>query len=120
MSVWTSSDREPSPKRRPGAVVPSFRVKANLDAVVLAYLAQEPRTGRELMKEIERDLQVRLSPGTIYPLLRKLEKEELLTAMRGMKEVVYRPANRARVQESIATCLRLAEFLKDLCENPKT
>jgi len=49
--------------------------------IVLLLLAQGPRTGYEIIKEIKdlfADVGVSASPGTIYPILRRLEEEGYL------------------------------------------
>lgn len=65
--------------------------------VVLLLLAQGPRTGYEIMKEIRRLLAsagLTASPGTVYPVLRRLEEEGYLEAREephgGRQRKVYR------------------------------
>lgn len=89
-----------------------------LETVLLAYLMQEPQTGRDLMDRIHRDSGVRFSPGRVYPALARLVKQGLLTPARGGRRIVYRPANPARLQECVETRLSesasLIEFIKRL------
>jgi len=54
--------------------------RSPLRYLVLSILYREPRTGMDIMREIERITLGfwRPSPGTIYPLLKLLEKEGLV------------------------------------------
>lgn len=94
-------------------------IKTMLEMVVLAYLLEEPRTGRELIEDIRGDTGVRLSPGRVYPLLRALERRGMLTSQRGARQVIYRPANRQRAEEHVCQsfdgCATIIKFFNDLC-----
>lgn len=93
-------------------------VKDNLEMVIQIYLLHQPRTGRELMEQLRADTGVRLSPGRIYPLLHGLQKQGVLTAARGARQVVYRPANRAVTLEEVRgrldACSRMTGFFLKL------
>jgi len=45
----------------------------------LVLLDERPRHGYELMEELEKRLGKKPSPGQIYPLLKKLERSELIS-----------------------------------------
>lgn len=96
-------------------------LKSYMETVILCYLMDEGRTGRELMDDIERDTGVRLSPGRVYPALHGLVKRGLLETTRGVRQVVYRPASRADVEREIGAqldaCAQLVAFLHDLSAN---
>jgi len=58
------------------------RRRGDIKYVLLELLAEEPRHGYELMKELERrhgEFQ-RISPGSVYPTLQMLEDEGYLTS----------------------------------------
>ena len=58
----------------------SFPISAALlDAIVLAVVAREPQGtyGYRITQEVTRELD--LSESTLYPVLRRLQKDELLT-----------------------------------------
>lgn len=84
-------------------------VKSHLELVVLAYLVERPRTGRELMGAVGADLGIRLSPGRVYPLLHGLRKRGLLEDTRGSREVVYLPPDRERLAGLISANLAECE-----------
>jgi sugar-specific transcriptional regulator TrmB len=92
--------------------------KIQLETVLLAYLMREPQTGRDLMDNIHRDSGVRFSPGRVYPTLAGLVKQGLLTPVRGTRQIVYHPVDRARLQRCVETRLdesaSLIEFVKSL------
>lgn len=90
-------------------------VKGSLNTIILAYLLERPRTGRELMDELRLDMGVHLSPGRVYPLLRTLEKRGLLVSQEGARQVIYRPANRAQVEELVRKKMEACEKLHDFC-----
>lgn len=96
-------------------------VKSHLELVVLAYLVERPRTGRELMSAIEKDLGIKLSPGRVYPLLHGLRKRGLLEDSREDREVVYRPWDRGRVAGDVSTtlaeCERVIGFIRARIHN---
>lgn len=97
-------------------------VKSHLELVVLAYLVERPRTGKELMSAIGKDLGIKLSPGRVYPLLHGLRKRGLLEDSRGSREVVYRPSDRKRVagdlSATLAECERVIGFIRARIREP--
>ncbi len=52
------------------------------ELIVLSILADAPQYGYAIAKEVaaRSDEQVKLTPGVMYPLLRKLEKDKLISA----------------------------------------
>ncbi len=53
-------------------------VKDNLRLLILSILGRRETSGYEIIKAMERNFKVRLSPGTIYPLLYSLQEEGLI------------------------------------------
>lgn len=53
-------------------------VKDNLRVLILSILSGRETSGYEIIKAVERKFKVRLSPGTIYPLLYSLQEEGLI------------------------------------------
>ncbi|MEM3086347.1 MAG: PadR family transcriptional regulator [Halobacteria archaeon] len=92
------------------------QVKGNLPTIVVAYILEGPRTGRELMDDIFKDTGVRLSPGRVYPLLRSLEKRSLLVSQEGARQVVYRAFNRGQAEEMLRRELEACAKMHDLCK----
>ncbi|OYT42783.1 MAG: hypothetical protein B6U78_00060 [Candidatus Aenigmarchaeota archaeon ex4484_224] len=61
-----------------------------LKAMILAILNKRRMHGYEIIKEIEKRTKFwKPSPGTIYPLLRKMEKEGLVKSSKKDKIIVY-------------------------------
>ena len=54
--------------------------KGLLDFVILLYLQKKEFYGYELIRELKHVTNIELSEGTIYPLLNRLKKEELISA----------------------------------------
>jgi len=55
-------------------------VRGSLDLLVLSVLAEEPRYGYLIQKRVQEATshQVRMLPGTLYPLLHRMEAEKLV------------------------------------------
>lgn len=74
-----------------------------LDACVLALLDQEDAYGYKLTQEIKETLGV--SESTLYPVLRRLQKEELLetydVAVMGRNRRYYRLTDKGRNQSKV-------------------
>jgi PadR family transcriptional regulator PadR len=62
-------------------IVTNMQQELRRGAVILCVLSQltEPRYGYALVESLEAK-GIRIEPGTLYPLLRRLEKQELLTS----------------------------------------
>ena len=67
-------------------------VKEYLDIVILAMIAGKPMCGTDILNIVHKNFNVLLSPGTIYPLLHRLQKEGLLDYECSIKKKVYKPA----------------------------
>ena len=67
---------------------------------ILSLLAEKPRHGYELMKEMEARSagSYRVSAGTIYPTLQQLEDEELIEATRQGGRRVFRLTEAGRAE----------------------
>lgn len=55
-------------------------VKKSLDIIVLKAVKKEPRSGYAIILLIHRKFGIKLSAGTVYSLLRSLEKKGLVKA----------------------------------------
>ena len=54
--------------------------KGTLDFIILHYLKEKEYYGYELINDIKQSISMRLSEGTIYPLLNRLKKEGLISS----------------------------------------
>jgi PadR family transcriptional regulator PadR len=82
--------------------------KGILDMLVLSLLRKRPFYGYELVQEISKTINI--SQGTIYPLLRRLKRDGLVTtyleeSKKGAPRKYYRLTNKGRE--------KLEEFLKE-------
>jgi PadR family transcriptional regulator PadR len=85
--------------------------KGILDMLVLSLLRKRSFYGYELVQEISKTINI--SQGTIYPLLRRLKKDKLVTtyleeSKEGAPRKYYRLTNKGRK--------KLEEFLKEWSE----
>ncbi|MGC9385283.1 MAG: PadR family transcriptional regulator, partial [Kosmotogaceae bacterium] len=53
-------------------------IRGHLKVMVLKGLSEKRMTGYSLMKYIDEKIGVKPSPGSMYPLLKDLEKEDLI------------------------------------------
>lgn len=69
-----------------------------LPLVLLALLTQEPRSGYELLSELDRLFgpHYRSSPGSVYPALKALAAEDLVTGSDANGAATYRPTEAGR------------------------
>ena len=54
--------------------------KGTLDFLILLFLRQKEYYGYELIKVVKEAAKLEISEGTIYPLLNRLKKEELIAS----------------------------------------
>lgn len=54
--------------------------KGLLEFIILSYLSDKEYYGYELISEIKRFTSIDIAEGTIYPLLNRLKKEDLVTS----------------------------------------
>ena len=62
-------------------IVTNLQQELRRGAIILCVLSQltEPKYGYALIETLE-EKGIRIEPGTLYPLLRRLEKQELLSS----------------------------------------
>jgi len=72
-------------------------IKENLDFIILAMIVNTPMCGTDILDAIQRQFNVLLSPGTIYPLLYRLKESGLLACEVKMKKKVYKAARGRKV-----------------------
>lgn len=66
------------------------QVKAFLDIVVLAMLNGQPMHGYKIIADIHKEFGILLSPGSLYPLLRFLERNKLIESRSNKGKIVYK------------------------------
>lgn len=80
-------------------------VKSFLDIIVLAMLNGEPTHGYKIIANLHRTFGVLLSPGTLYPLLYRLEAEKLVDVREVKRRKLYKLTVRGR--KKVSNTLRL-------------
>lgn len=87
-------------------------VKNYLDMIVLALILEKPMCGIDVIKEIHRNFNVMLSPGTVYPLLHALEEKGLLECEYNIKKryTVLRTEKRQRYVTCSRSTFKQASF----------
>ena len=85
----------------------------HLKFMVLHILQDKPLSGYFLMKEIHKRTLWKPSTGSIYPLLIKLHKQELLKVKKHKRSKIYFLTNRGK-DELVQLCSKKQEFVKNL------
>jgi len=89
----------------------SIRGSSDRSVLILISLADSPKHGYALIKDIEEFAGVKLGAGTLYGALAKLEKAGLVAALPEQdRRRPYRmtPAGREQLQERLSEATRIA------------
>jgi DNA-binding PadR family transcriptional regulator len=81
MTSVASSQREPRPGTGQAELFGGFGRYAGPATLILSSLADGPKHGYALTKDIEAFSDVRLAPGTLYEALARLEGQGLIEAL---------------------------------------
>lgn len=77
-------------------------IKENLDELLLVLIALHEGThGDELLTDLERVFDARLSPGTVYPSLHDLEERDVLSMHAKVRTKEYSIADSEYVRETV-------------------
>ncbi len=93
----------------------AYYMKGMLSFFVLWLLSKRPMDGQAIAREIAKKRGKKMSPGTIYPALKELEKRKLISRRDEGRLVVYRLTKQGRksLRKSIAYFKRaFGEILK--------
>lgn len=71
-------------------------MKGYLKFFVLNQLSRKSLTGYSIMKEVKKTYGLKLSPGSLYPLLFKLEKEGLVVVKQNKRSKTYSLTKKGR------------------------
>jgi len=111
----------PRPARPPadgGVAVDNGLVTESLDEILLAMIASSSTEthGTGLMEELERQFDVQLSPGTVYPRLHELEDDGTLAVHELVQTKQYsvsdRSAAKSRIERAVQQHLAMGMFLQ--------
>jgi len=101
-----------------GAAVDNGLVTESLDEILLAMIASSSTEthGTGLMEELERQFDVQLSPGTVYPRLHELEDDGTLAVHELVQTKQYsvsdRSAAKSRIERAVQQHLAMGMFLQ--------
>jgi hypothetical protein len=101
-----------------GVAVDNGLVTESLDEILLAMIASSSTEthGTGLMEELERQFDVQLSPGTVYPRLHELEDDGTLAVHELVQTKQYsvsdRSAAKSRIERAVQQHLAMGMFLQ--------
>jgi DNA-binding PadR family transcriptional regulator len=81
----------------------SRSVKSSLDLIILLSLNQTALTGYDVIAKTYSNFKILFSPGTVYPILKRLKKDGLITCVDEGRKKVYMPTQVGRLASSNAT-----------------
>lgn len=86
-------------------------LKSFLDIIVLSMLNGEPLHGYKIIADLHKTFGVLLSPGTLYPLLYRLEEEKLVKVKEVKRRKLYSltPSGRRRISRINALSKKSSE-----------
>lgn len=100
-------------------------LKGILPTLVLAALARQESYGYELVTRLRDAGLTEIAPGTVYPVLTRLERDgsldaHLVASPSGPARKYYRPtaAGRARLADGTSAWVALVEVVRTLTDNP--
>lgn len=91
-------------------------VKSFLDLIVLSMLANNPMHGYKIIAVLHNNFGVLLSPGTLYPLLYKLEGENMVKIAEVKRRKIYSltPQGRRRASHIFKTYKKSIEKILNI------
>jgi len=91
-------------------------VKSFLDLIVLSMLNNNPMHGYKVIAVLHNNFGVLLSPGTLYPLLYKLEEENLVKIVEVKRRKIYSltPQGRKRASHIFKTYKKSIEKILNI------
>jgi len=98
-------------------------VKKNLDIIILSMLKDNPIHGYKIIADLHTTFGILLSPGTLYPLLYRLEAEELVQVEEKSRRKLYSltPKGLHRTIDIVASYRRnISKIMKFIDENLRT
>lgn len=91
-------------------------VKNELPVIVLALTLNKPMCGYDIMKVLHKNFNVLISPGSLYPLLRDLEKKGLLKCEYGIKNKIYIVEKKDAVKSMLNSHIQTNHFISKFLE----
>jgi len=98
-------------------------VKKNLDIIILSMLNDNPVHGYKIIADLHNTFGVLLSPGTLYPLLYRLEAEALVQVEEKSRRKLYSltPKGLKRTKDIVSSYRRnISKIMKFIDENLKS
>lgn len=91
-------------------------VKNELPAIVLSLILNKPMCGHEIMKTLHKNFNVLISPGSLYPLLKNLEKRDLLKCEYKIKNKIYEIKEENIVKSILSNHIQARRFISKFLE----
>ncbi len=91
-------------------------VKRELPTITLALILNKPMCGHDIMKVLHRNFNVLISPGSLYPLLKDLEKKGLLKCEYKIKNKIYQVNEKEAVKNMLAKQVQANHFISKFIE----
>jgi len=116
-SATILSSRSLLDKRLLGSRLIDRFVKRGLETIILALLTERPMCGKDIKMQIYKNFNILLSSGTLYPLLHKLQRENLLECRHLIKTKVYSVADEKAVRKILDDHIQAKNFLNNFLES---
>ena len=68
-----------------------------IDVLILQWAKERPISGQEIMNKILEQFNVKIGPGTMYPILFSLKKRSLVKTMTYKKRKLYLLTNKGKI-----------------------
>lgn len=115
-SATIVSSRSFLDKRLLGSSLIDGFVKRELETIILALLTKKSMCGRDIKMKIYKNFNVLLSSGTLYPMLHKLQKDNLLKCRHMIKTKIYAIADEKDVRKILNDHMQVKNFLNNFIE----
>ena len=88
-------------------------VKDDLEILILSMLDRKGLCGYDIIKTIHKRFHVKISPGTLYPLLHYLNAEGIIEQSKSANRKVYVPTEKGKkmIHDRIQTYLATKDYL---------
>jgi DNA-binding PadR family transcriptional regulator len=88
-----------------------------LDIILLAHFKQEPFSGYDAIQYLNRNLNVTVSPGTVYATLYSMERHGLLESFSEPKKTLFKATAKGIYTKDLLTSPReIAAFFRKVIE----
>jgi len=68
-----------------------------MDVLILQWIKEEPISGQDMMNKLFKDFDIKIGPGTMYPILFSLKKRKLVNTKIDKKRKLYFLTNKGKI-----------------------